>query len=110
MTKTWQLSMGQSDFDFIIDFLNTYDLPNTIKYEKGSANMVILPEVNDIVFITCRAKLIAKGYIYRTFRLEYNPNTDAIYEHATIMVTEIVYDQPYMKGQRRNWTQIRTPL
>jgi hypothetical protein len=36
---TWQLSMGPNDFDFIDGFLTRHELPNTIKYPKGSANM-----------------------------------------------------------------------
>ena len=103
---TWQLSMGVDDFDFIIDFLNNNDLPNTIKYEKGSANMVVEPALNDRVLITCRAKLIAKGYIYGTFRDEYNPFLDTSAIYATIMIDQIVYEQPYLRGQRRNWTMI----
>ena len=102
----WQLSMGVEDFDFIIEFLNNNELPNTIKYEKGSANMKILPALNDRVCITCKAKIIAKGYIYETFHNEYNPFLDSSAIYATIMIDEIVYDQPYLKGQRRNWTII----
>ena len=103
---TWQLSMGVEDFDFIIDFLNNNDLPNTIKYEKGSANMVVEPALNDRVLITCRAKLIAKGYIYETFYNEYNPFVDRSAIYATVMIDQIVYEQPYLRGQRRNWTRI----
>jgi hypothetical protein len=106
MTKTWQLSMGVSDFDFIIEFLNTYDLPYPFKYEKGTANMKIVPEVNDEVFITCRAKLIAKGIILEKFHLSKSPQDTKEELYATILVQEIAYDQPYMKGRRRNWTQL----
>lgn len=103
---TWQLSMGVDDFDFIIDFLNNNDLPNTIKYEKGSANMVVEPALGDLVCVTCRDKLIARGYIYETFRDEYNPFLDSVSIYATIMIDQIVYDRPDMKGRVSNWTRL----
>ena len=103
---TWQLSMGSNDFDFITGFLNMHELPNTIKYPKGTANMLAEPVLNDMVLITCRAKLMAKGYIYNTFRSEYNPHFNKSELYATIMVDEIVYEQPHMKGKRRNWTRV----
>ncbi len=103
----WQLSMGRDDLSFITDFLQTYELPNTIMYEKGSAVYKTLPKVNDIIYVVCRSKLICKGYIYTDLEMRYNPNTFLTYEHYRIMITDIIYDQPYLKGQRRNYTQLK---
>lgn len=103
---TWQLSMGPNDFDFIVGFLNKHELPNTIKYPKGSANMKRVPSVSDRVVITCKAKLMARGFIYEKFHDAFNPHVNSSKLYTTIMVDEIVYEQPYMKGKRRNWTEI----
>jgi hypothetical protein len=103
---TWKLCMCEDDFDFIIDFLNNNELPNIMKYEKGLVDMVDGPALNDTVLITCRDKLIAKGYIYKTFHSEYNPFLDSVSIYANIMIDQIVYESPYMSGNGRNWTKV----
>ena len=102
--NTWQLSLGRGDYEFILNFLQQVDLPNTMKYEKGDAIYKLLPKINDKVYVTCRAKLICKGYIYKDLEYNFNPNTNTYGMYYTIMITDIIYDQPYLKGQRRNWT------
>jgi hypothetical protein len=103
---TWQLSMGPNDFDFIIDFLNNNDLPNTIKYEKGDVNMLDEPALNDKVLITCRDKLIARGYIYKSFHSDYNPFLDSVAIYATVMIDEILPQRPHMAIKGGNWTRV----
>jgi hypothetical protein len=107
MTTTWQLSMGPNDLGFITMVLQSSELPMSFKYDKGFAKMVAEPNLHDRVIITCRAKQIAKGYIYRTFQPEFNPHKNKVDIYATIMIDEIVLEHTYMKGQRRNWTKIK---
>jgi hypothetical protein len=65
-----------------------------------------MPAVGDRVVITCRAKVMAKGFIYESFHDAYNPYFNKTELYATIMIDQIVHDRPHMKGQRRNWTTV----
>ncbi len=99
---TWQLSMGPTEYTAIINFLQTYDLPCPFDYLKGNANMKDVPKVGDNVIITCKAKEIAKGIILEGFHTHDRTGVQV----ATVLVEDIIYDQPYRKGHRRNWTKI----
>jgi hypothetical protein len=107
MPITWQLSTGQADITWLErrmkQILEGYAEP-IIKYARGRALMSTLPALGDRVHITNHAKLIMKGTIIGTFVREYNPNISDYEEYATILISEVVKDPPYMRGQRRNWT------
>jgi hypothetical protein len=79
-----------------LQILDGYAEP-IIKYARGRAVMSTLPALGDRVHITNHAKLIMKGTIIGTFVRKYNPN-------ISILISEVVKDPPYMRGQRRNWT------
>lgn len=100
----WQLSMGQQDYNLFMNFIQMMDINGGIfKYEKGRANMVVVPKIGDEVWITSCAKLLAKAIIIDEFHYDHVWGRDV----ATMLVNEIIYDQPYMKGMRRNWTQCK---
>ncbi len=102
---TWQLSMGRADLPYIIQVIKHF--PNgLLNYEKGSANMVLMPKLGDQVLVTCQAKLRCIGRICREVHLAYNPYVNQYGSYLTIMVDEIIADPPYMKGRRRNWTRL----
>ena len=102
---TWQLSMGRADLPYIIQVSKNF--PNgLLNYEKGSANMVLMPKLGDQVLVTCQAKLRCIGHICREVHLAYNPYVNQYDSYLTIMVDEIIADPPYMKGRRRNWTRL----
>jgi predicted NAD-dependent protein-ADP-ribosyltransferase YbiA (DUF1768 family) len=100
--RTWQLSMGQSDCPWFEKFLQTYTLPYGFRYGRGKAKMIDEPKIGDKVIITCKARERAKGTIIG----EFHKHTYIGVEVATILVEEIISEQPYRKGQRRNWTRI----
>ena len=106
---TWQLSTGQSDYQWLMNVITKYKQGKLteFKYAKGSANMRYEPKEGDEVYVTCRAKLLLKGKIQYTFTWEYNPNVKVYEKYATIKITEVIDDKRYMKGQRRNWTKIK---
>ena len=102
---TWQLSMGRADLPYINRVIKCF--PNgLLNYEKGSANMVLMPKLGDQVFVTCQAKLRCKGRICREVHLAYNPHVNQYDSYLTIMVDEVIENPPYMKGRRRNWTRL----
>lgn len=102
----WQLSMGREDLPFIQGFLKN-PMPNTFNYEKGSANMQLMPKIGDLVMVTCQAKLRCTGTIYREAHPSYNPNTQSYGYFLTVLVDYVFTDPPYMKGRRRNWTVVK---
>ena len=100
MTR-WQYSAGYTnEFDELIEVLQSYDLPFMMRFEKGRATMKDEPQINDEVWISSRAKLIAKGIIRQGFHMHNN----ALF--AIIEISEIVYDQPKIQTYRRNWIKI----
>ena len=101
--RTWQLSMGREDIDYINKVCDHFPT-GLLNYEKGRANMKLLPKIGDEVYVTCRARLKCIGTIVRDFRYIYFPEIDKEDLQLTIMLTEVVKEDVHLKGRRRNWT------
>ena len=98
----WQLSTGPTDEEHIMYCINTNDItkPFIFTYEKGRAKMKDIPKFGDIVLISLKSTLIARGTIYREF---YDHN-GALF--ADILINKIIFERPYLCGYRRNWIKI----
>jgi len=103
MMKTWQLSMGRSDINYINKVCDHFPT-GLLNYDKGSANMKLLPKLGDEVYVTCRAKLRCIGVVCRDFHIAFNPILKVNELCLTVMLTKVVKEGVHLKGRRRNWT------
>ena len=100
---TWQLSMGRADINYINKVCDHFPT-GLLNYDKGRANMKLLPKMGDEVYVTCRAKLRCIGIVVRDFHVVFNPNLKVNELTLTVMLTQVVKEDVHLKGRRRNWT------
>ena len=97
MSKTrtvWQYSMGVSEWRDAVNFLEeTKNIePKDFICWRVTAKYKHLPQLNDFVLATCRAKLLFKGFVVKV-----------VGEKYFVRITSVVDERPKLKGYRKNW-------
>ena len=126
ISKTWKVSTNCKFFDYKKaqnDFKNytagKRSEPVLIYQSKGRCKMVIVPEVNDIVFFSCEKKKVLVGKVIKGFTIGTNHQT-CIYNKETTnepdhrspnsyAIIEIISlgDESELRGVQRTWSQYK---
>ena len=122
MSKTWLLSWNSKFYNYkqLIEDYNNNKHSGIIFQQKGNARMVHLPEIDDIVYISCDKLKIMKCKVISNFT-SYNESyiTD-IYDIYDVKMTKTstsnneylkikiikMYNKPnILKGNQRTWSK-----
>ena len=118
MTQVWKCSWNKNLYDYkriIEDFrLNQVSV---IKQSKGNAKMVNLPQIGDIVFVSCNKKKIMKCRVISDFITDdeqhndpYNIGENRLHSmnntYLNMSIIEIYDDPQDFRGCQRTWSKL----
>lgn len=117
----WQVSWNKKKYDYkrlICDYLEGRHT-GFVTNSKGMAKMIVLPQIDDEVFIACDKKKILKCKVVSDFVIHENgandeycigtPETRIHTHNNTFLMLQIieVYENPEpLKGFQRTWVKL----
>ena len=116
---TWQISWNKKIYDYkrlIKDFKDGLTLEVT--NSKGMAKMKVLPQINDMVYVSCDKKKIMICKVVTDFTVKENGSYDEYCissnrQHAqnntflTLKIIEVYETPEKMLGFQRTWVKLR---
>lgn len=119
MSSNWQVTWNPKLYNYqkLIQDYHSGKV-QTIYQSQGMGKMIYIPQINDLVYISCEKKKIIKCQVLSIFKRgieqkqdEYNLTTDRKhthnYKYLEMKIIE-VYEKPEpMLGFQRTWKQLK---